>query len=411
MNISQTVEKEQLKFLKSGIENESVIENKSEPFWKALRETGTELWLDTGDIEEASNIWSAEMSALTTNNTLLNAEIQKGLYDDFIKEAGDLLDDMNVDQKVIEIAFMLNARHGLRLVKRFGAKVSVELHTDTAHDIDGIIQYGMRYHRIDPENFIIKVPYTPTGLIGARKLKEQGVPINFTLEFSARQNALVATIVKPDYLNVFLGRINGYVLNNELGDGKYAGEKATIESQKIIHHLTKGNKYPTKQIAASLRSAKQLDYLAGIDVFTMPTRVAVEAVETLPGDFKNNAGNNYEIKLRDEISENAHIEKTWEIGEKEKDLIDQFKKKQPESEHEVIQTAAAYGCEDMFPAWTEEDVLVLNADGKIPKHEKWIDKIKKGKVAPDTLLNMAGLLTFTKDQEALDNRIRQVLAR
>jgi transaldolase len=38
-----------------------------------------------------------------------------------------------VEEKVKEIAFMINARHGLRLATKFGGYVSVELHTDTAH--------------------------------------------------------------------------------------------------------------------------------------------------------------------------------------------------------------------------------------------------------------------------------------
>ena len=64
--------------------NEKKKKKKKDPFWASLRETGTELWLDTGDIEEAEANWTSEMSALTTNNTLLNNEIQKGIYDVFI---------------------------------------------------------------------------------------------------------------------------------------------------------------------------------------------------------------------------------------------------------------------------------------------------------------------------------------
>ena len=33
---------------------------------------------------------------------------------------------------ILEVAFALNARHGLRLVQRFGVDVSVELHTNLA---------------------------------------------------------------------------------------------------------------------------------------------------------------------------------------------------------------------------------------------------------------------------------------
>jgi len=74
------------------------------PFWQKLREVGTELWLDTGDMDEAEKNWSAEMTALTTNNTLVNKEIQKGIYDDFIAEAKGLVKDLPLRQQIMEIA-------------------------------------------------------------------------------------------------------------------------------------------------------------------------------------------------------------------------------------------------------------------------------------------------------------------
>jgi len=73
---------------------EKHVTGKKDPFWESLSNTGTELWLDTGDMEEAEANWSAEMSALTTNNTLLNNEIQKGIYDVFISESKSIVRDL-----------------------------------------------------------------------------------------------------------------------------------------------------------------------------------------------------------------------------------------------------------------------------------------------------------------------------
>ena len=64
------------KFIAQGIE-EKPMEAKPDSLWTGLKNTGTELWLDTGDMEEAEKIWTAEMTALTTNNTLVNKEIQR----------------------------------------------------------------------------------------------------------------------------------------------------------------------------------------------------------------------------------------------------------------------------------------------------------------------------------------------
>jgi len=293
--------------------NEKHVTGKEDPFWESLLNTGTELWLDTGDMEEAEANWSAEMSALTTNNTLLNNEIQKGIYDIFISEAKSIVRDLPQEERVKEIAFILNARHGLRLALKFGGYVSVELHTDTAHDIKAIQYYGRRFHEICPEQFIVKVPYTPEGLIGARLLKDSGVRINFTLEFSARENVLVTKVARPDYLNVFLGRIGAYMINNNLGDGSGAGEKAVISSQNWVTGLSSDNPWQTKLIAASLRNPDQLELLAGTDVFTMPPKVAAAGRKVLSGNFTSRTYENYDVSLFESAS-GAGIEKFWEVN-------------------------------------------------------------------------------------------------
>src|SRR5947208_16089147 len=64
---------------------------RDDPIWVALRDLGTALWLDTGDLEEARSLWTRQYSNLTTNNTLVNKEVQKGTYDALIPEAARAL--------------------------------------------------------------------------------------------------------------------------------------------------------------------------------------------------------------------------------------------------------------------------------------------------------------------------------
>ncbi len=388
--------------------SEKHVTGKKDPFWESLRKTGTELWLDTGDMEEAELNWSAEMSALTTNNTLLNNEIQKGIYDVFISEAKSIVRDLPQEERVKEIAFILNARHGLRLAQKFGGYVSVELHTDTAHDIKAILSYGKRYHEICPEQFIVKVPYTAEGLIGARLLKDSGVRINFTLEFSARENVLVTRVARPDYLNVFLGRVGAYMINNKLGDGSGAGEMAVIASQNWVTGLSAENPWQTKLIAASLRNHTQLELLAGTDVYTMPPKVAASGRKELSGEFSSKTHENYDVSIFDTAKE-AHIEKFWEVDSKVLSLAGRLAAKVPATGSELIHIAHEEGCEDMFPTLSKEEKSFIASDGKIPVHSRWAMKIKEGKIAPDTLLTLAGLASFTADQAMLDQRIRGII--
>jgi len=388
--------------------SEKHVTGKKDPFWEALRNTGTELWLDTGDVEEAEANWSAEMSALTTNNTLLNNEIQKGIYDVFISEAKSIVRDLPQEERVKEIAFILNARHGLRLASKFGGYVSVELHTDTAHDIKAILNYGKRLHDICPEQFIVKVPYTAEGLIGARLLKDSGVKINFTLEFSARENVLVTRLARPDYLNVFLGRVGAYMINNKLGDGSGAGEMAVIASQNWVTGLSAENPWQTKLIAASLRNHGQLELLAGTDVYTIPPKVAASGRKELSGKFTSRLHENYEVSMFD-TAKGAGIEKFWEVDSRILSFSERVANKVPVTGQELISIANEEGCGDMFPFLSKEEKGFIASDGKIPVHSRWEKKISEGKIAPDTLLTLAGLASFTADQVALDNRIRSII--
>jgi transaldolase len=388
--------------------NEKHVSGKIDPFWESLFNTGTELWLDTGDVDEAEANWATEMAALTTNNSLLNNEIQKGIYDIFITEAKGVVRDLPQEERVKEIAFILNARHALRLALKFGGYVSVELHTDTAHDIKAIQNYGRRFHDICPEQFIIKVPYTAEGLIGARLLKDSGVKINFTLGFSARQNVLVTRISRPDYVNVFLGRIGAYMINNKLGDGSGAGEKAVISSQNWVTGLSAENPWQTKQIAASLRNYSQLELLAGVDVFTMPPKVAAAGHKELSGKFSSRTHENYDVSIFDSAKD-AHIEKFWDVDSKVLKLSERLAAKIPATGSELVHIAHEEGCEDMFPSLSKEEKGFIVSDGKIPVHSRWEKKISEGKIAPDTLLTLAGLASFTVDQDMLDQRIRSII--
>lgn len=391
--------------------DEGRIQAESDSFWKGLRSAGTELWLDTGDLEDASSIWTAEMTALTTNNTLLNKEVQKGIYDDFVARANSLLTDLPIDDRVREIAFILNARHGLRLVQKFGGMVSVELHTDLADDLEGIVDYGRRFHEISPDHFIVKVPLTATGLLGARKLREEGIRVNFTLEFSARQNALVTLVAKPNYCNVFLGRLNSYVAGNNLGDGNWVGEKSTISSQRIVTKLGRENPEPTKQIAASLRNGEQLQSLAGVNVYTMPTKVAREGHEKLTGGFSSQVDHEYEVTLGSDVrAEDVHIEKLWDVPESVVALGRSLDSDPPATGRELAERARAMHCGDMFPELSQEDSTYLSSEGKIPKHSRWAERIKNEEVAIDTLLNLAGLASFAADQAELDSRVRGIIS-
>ncbi|MCY2924196.1 MAG: hypothetical protein NT031_01945, partial [Planctomycetota bacterium] len=270
------------------------------PLWARMRQLGTELWLDTGSIKEAAELWTREFAALTTNNTLLNREVQSGAYDRLVVEADGLLQryDLLPQRRKLEMAFILNAYHALRLVERFDAKVSVEEHTDLAFDAQAAVAYGHRFHDICPSRFIVKLPLTPAGLVATRALAGK-VPVNLTLGFSARQNYLVARFARPSYVNVFMGRLNAFVADNALGSGAYVGERATLATQSALRGLRQRYGVPTRLIGASTRSGGQIRDLAGLDVMTLPPKAAAEflALPLTPDDLADRTAADYKVEL------------------------------------------------------------------------------------------------------------------
>jgi len=389
------------------------------PTWQRLRQIGSELWLDTGSIDDSQKLWTREFSALTTNNTLLNKEVQTGRYDSLIAEAAQMLSawpHLTEHQRMLELAFILNARHGLRLVETFDAYVSVEEHTALAHDVEGAVEYARRYHAICPERFIVKIPLTPAGLLATRRAAAEGIAVNHTLGFSARQNYMIARIGRPAFVNVFLGRLNSFVVDNDLGDGSYIGEKATLASQAAVRDLRQRNLTPARQIGASFRAAAQVRDLAGIDVMTMPPKVAGEflSMAMSPDQITDKTAAQYSPGVNEDVDRRAiRLDTLWDIDKELVACLDELDKQDITSftPDDLIDFFAGHGCADVLVRWSEAQIETSTAEGKIPKLKNWRDALAGGSIGLDSLMNLAGLRSFATDQKAMDERVRQVLER
>ena len=389
------------------------------PSWQRLRGIGSELWLDTGSIEDARQLWTQEFSALTTNNTLLNREVQTGRYDSLVCEAARMLSGyphLTEQECMLELAFILNAWHGLRLVETFDAYVSVEEHTELAHDVEGAVDYARRYHAICPERFIVKIPLTPAGLLATRRVSAEGIPVNHTLGFSARQNYMIARIGRPAFVNVFLGRLNSFVVDNDLGDGSYVGEKATLASQAAIRDLRRRNLTPARQIGASFRAGAQVRDLAGIDVMTMPPKVASEflSMAMSPDQITDKTAAQYSPGLNEDVDRGAiRLDTLWDIDKELVGCLDGLDKENIDvfTADDLIDFFAGHGCADVLVRWSESQIETSAAEGKIPKLANWEEALADKVIGLDSLMNLAGWQSFATDQKAMDDRVRQVLVK
>ncbi len=389
----------------------------SSDLWAAVAKTGTSLWLDTGDIEAAQALWTQNFVALTTNNTLLNNEVQKGIYDTLVPSTAKLLQDKGIsgDHIVQEIAFVLNAVHGLKLVRTFDADVSVELHTAISNDAEASYQYGKRFHAICPDRFIVKVPLTPAGLLAARRLSDDGIRLNFTLGFSARQNLLIAALAKPTWVNVFMGRIGAFIADNMLGDGKNSGEKATLASQRTLRKLHAAGGPDVRQIGASIRNGAQVNDLLGLDVFTIPTGAAKGFLDLNPdpATIVNKSSNDPNVTFGEGIDAATEgLNCFWEITAAFEKAVAAVAALDANSSsaNDVLATLQDHGAGDLFPQFTADEAAKIDAEGKIPVYSSWRDRVHAGTSSWDGTLTAAALASFTKDQTALDARIRGLLS-
>jgi len=77
--------------------------------------------------------------------------------------------------------------------------------------------YGRRFAAISSDSFHRKVPADRRWPHRHQILRTEGIPVNFTRGFSARQNHLRPRSLSPAYVNVFLGRLNAYVSEQRAG--------------------------------------------------------------------------------------------------------------------------------------------------------------------------------------------------
>lgn len=384
----------------------------SDPALAKLNQVGTKLWLDTGNLDEAKRLWRRENSALTTNNTLANQVVQTGIMDDVAKEAARRIREaepgISIDDMILDVGFVVNSQIAGRLVRAFDALVSVELHPAIGHDIEKTLRYAQRYIAINPDRFIVKIPLTPEGYCAVARARAEGIPINYTLGFSARQNYLAALLSKPNYVNVFLGRLNAVVADNKLGDGKFVGEKVTLASQAAVRELRDAHTdIPTHQIAASMRNAEQMVALAGVDVFTIPPKAVEEFYGQghKPEDIASRVDERYEVKLNDD-TDKSNIEVLWTIDDNFKRFAQQLADRGGVNlnGNDLRSADKDFGTK-LFSGFTPEEQSAIQTKGKIPDTARW-----QGRASLDDLMTESALQSFITDQGALDKHIRELIA-
>ena len=383
--------------------------NESDPLLARLKALGTEVWIDTGELEKAQEIWKDELTALTTNNTLANQVVQSGAMDQIIENTIHQIRqealDLSEEEMILEVGFVINCKIALRLVQAFKVKVSVELHPAVSRSIERTLHFGRRYYKVCPEYFTVKVPLTPEGYLAVRTLRQEGVPINFTLGFSVRQNYLAVRLGNPDFVNVFLGRLNQVVMDHKAGTGELVGEKVTLATQRALRSARENHKeVGSRLIAASIRNGEQVSFLAGVDVMTIPPKAMKEFQESGKPPVVSHIDDSIEPGIDPQHSLAKRFSELWELSDEFKNFVDALVARsdldsmQGKELDEIAQSV------NLFHPFSKDDLQKIQDHGKIPNLDSWPES-----VALDDLMTQSALQSFTKDQNALDERIRSFL--
>jgi transaldolase len=113
-----------------------------------------------------------------------------------------------------------------------------------------LVKYG--------QNVVVKIPMIPDGLIAVKRLREEGIPTNVTLIFSANQ-AFLAAKAGASYVSPFIGRLDDI------------GQEGMILVKEIVQ-IFRNYQYDTQTLVASIRHPLHVIEAAklGADVVTLP---------------------------------------------------------------------------------------------------------------------------------------------
>jgi len=185
-------------------------------------------FVDTADLAQIKHIQKYfTLDGVTTNPTLVAKHIE------------------NIDDQV---------RLFQHICEQVEGPVSAEV---IATDVDGMLAEARRLAGIH-DQIVVKLPLIQSGLIAAKKLKEEDISTNITLCFSALQ-ALLAARAGATMVSIFVGRLDDIGMN---------GMEVVDQTVQIFnqYHLE------TKILVASIRHVTHILEASqiGADIVTIP---------------------------------------------------------------------------------------------------------------------------------------------
>ena len=189
------------------------------------------------------------------------------------------------------------------------------------------------------------------------------------------------------------------------------GEKATLATQRELRALRAAGQASSLLIGASMRDASQVASLAGVDVYTMPPKVAAEYRKSPAAVLASQVDRDPPVQFANGVkAEDFNGETLWDVPDSFRHCVAELMKRDLErlTPDELQAHFAHAGFGDFLPRWSDEQIRTAIADGKIPVFSRWRGALASRKVGLDALMNLSALMSFATDEQALDERIGKV---
>lgn len=396
------------------------------PLLQAVLEAGTShVYADTADVQELGELIETDGGILDgIDGNTANQPLVRKVVDRYLEE-GDppawarrlQAQGLAEGELVPHLYAVILARLAGDIVASYAAgrswEVSLQIHMGLAEDAAAARRMGRLLRRLVP-GALVKVPFAPHApqcLLVARDLQREGIPVNFTSTFSARQAVAAAMLADVSRTNIFMGRLNQGL------DADLLGEHVDLEAQRAIVELRRRHGVRTQLIVASVRQWQTFPRVAGCDVFTAPCdaiRQFLGQTDVAPGDVTSQLETSYEDRLgiggpaREKIGD-ERIARLYRV---EPELVEFLADLRSSAEYAALDDGellyrrfddAGFG--DLFAQPAQADWQALRR-GKLPDPDG--DLVNR--LPLDTLFTLHAHADFQQHQEAIDERIRAAVA-
>ncbi|MDR3440312.1 transaldolase [Telmatospirillum sp.] len=227
---------------------------------------------DTGDIDAIRTFSPVDC---TTNPTLVLKAVELPSHADTVAEAlrWGRAQTGSREAVVKTVADRLAVAVGAELTSLVPGRVSTEVDADLSFDTQATIAKARQIiaayaeRGIGRERILIKIAATWEGIRAAEVLQKEGIDCNLTLIFSQAQ-AVACADAKAFLISPFVGRILDWYVKKE-GKTFTPEEDPGVLSVRSIYEYFKAYDITTVVMAASFRSAGEVEALAGCDRLTV----------------------------------------------------------------------------------------------------------------------------------------------